>query len=638
MFKEIFKPGKIGTLEIKNRLIVPAMLTEFAAEDGRLTERYIRYYEEKAKGGWGLIICEDNVVDKLGSGFKCIPAVWSDDMMVEHKELVERVHAAGAKLALQVYHAGRQSHSSIIGERPVAPSPIQDPILPETPRELTTSEVEDLVEKFAQAIRRGKDAGYDAVEIHGAHGYLINQFVSPFTNKRTDKYGGNFNNRMRFPLEIIARAKELVGIDYPITYRISAEELVEGGLSIEDTKVIAIELEDAGIAAIHASGGVYKSNAMLCATTSVNTAVFSNFSKEIKKVVDIPVITVNKIVYPEVAESLLREKKADFIAMGRASIADPQLPNKTKEGRTDEILHCIGCRQGCWSHLLQNKPISCLVNPLTGKEESYAIKETSDKKKVMVVGGGPVGMQAAIVSAKRGHDVTLYDKADRLGGQWLLAAVPPGKELLNTLTVWQKNELEKSGAKIVLNTEVSEELINSINPDHIITATGSEATFPPIPGIKNANVFSAEQVLKGEVDLAGNIVMIGGGLVGVETAQHIAVLNQKVTIVEMLPEIAIDMEGGAKQFLLESLKDNGVEIITSAKVLEINTNTISVETPEGVISINADQVVLATGSKPNDILGNSIKDRYKTSIIGDAMEVGKAIEGINTAYELALTV
>jgi len=635
MIKKVFEPGRIGTLEIKNRLVVPPMLTEFATEEGRLTERYIRYYEEKARGGWGLIICEDNVIDPKGPGFKCIAGVWADGMMAEHRKLVQRVHAAGAKIAVQLYHAGRQSHSSIIGELPVAPSAIQDPLIGQTPRELATAEVEELVEKYAQAARRCREAGYDAVELHGAHGYLINQFLSPFSNKRTDKFGGNFNNRMRFPLEIIKRTKELVGDDYPVIYRISAEELVEGGLTIEDTKAIAIELEDAGIAAIHASGGVYKSQATLCAPTAVKTAVFSDFAMNIKKVVSIPVITVNKIVYPEVAESLLREGKADFISMGRASIADPYLPLKTSEGRLDEIIHCIGCRQGCWNHLLMNKPIACLVNPLTGKEYEYAVEKAATRKKVMVIGGGPVGMEAAIVASQRGHEVTLYEKEDRLGGQWLVAAVPPGKELLNTLTVWQKGALSRAGTRVRLNTPVTDDLINREAPDHVIVASGSTPIIPPIPGVDKPHVITAASVLKGRVDLAGNVVVIGGGLVGVETADHIAVHNQKVAIVEMLPQIAADMESGAKHFLLQSLENNGVEIHVNARVLEIKDDAVVLADAGGTKSIPADQVVLAIGSRPNSELAEAIMCRYPTDVLGDANTVGTALEGMTAAYHAA---
>lgn len=637
MFRKIFEPGKIGTLEIKNRLVVPPMLTEFAAEDGRLTERYIRYYEEKARGGWGLIICEDNVIDPKGPGFKCIAGIWSDEMMDEHRELVKRVHAAGdgVKVAIQIYHAGRESHSALIGQRPVAPSPIQDPLIGQTPRELSTSEVEELVEQYAQAARRCREAGYDAVELHGAHGYLINQFLSPFSNKRTDRYGGNFRNRLRFPLEIIQRTKQLVGDDYPIIYRISAEELVEGGLTIEDSKAIAICLEEAGIAAIHTSGGVYKTQAQVCAPTAQKTAVFSDFAMNIKKVVSIPVITVNKIVYPEIAESLLREGKADFVAMGRASIADPHLPMKTKAGRLDEILHCIGCRQGCWDHLLQNKPISCLVNPRTGKEYEYAAGQAATSKKVMVVGGGPVGMEAAIVAAQRGHDVTLYEQDDRLGGQWLLAAVPPGKELLNSLTVWQKGALSRAGARVMLNTPVTAELIQRENPDHVILAAGSAPLIPPIPGVDQPHVFTAADVLKGRVDLAGAVVVIGGGLVGVETADHIAVHNQKAVIVEMLPEIAADMESGAKHFLLESLKKNAVEIFVNAKVLEIDAEGVLVALEGGTKTIPANQVVLAIGSKPNHTLADAIESQYPFDLLGDANTVRKLLEGMTSAFEAA---
>lgn len=638
MFKRIFQSGEIGNLEIKNRFIVPPMLTQYAAEDGRITERYIRYYEEKAKGGWGLIICEDNVVEPGGAGFKRIAGLWSDEMVQEHKELVDRVHKAGAKIAVQVYHAGRESNSSITGKRPVAPSAIQDPTQPETPKELTTEQVKELVEKFAQAIRRYKEAGYDAIELHGAHGYLINQFVSPFSNKRTDEYGGNFMNRLRFPLEIIKRVKELVGDDYPIIYRISADEMVEGGLTIEDTKVIAQILEDNGVGAIHVSAGVYKSGAIVSAPTAIRTAVFSDYAQQIKKVVNIPVFAVNKIVYPHIAESLLKEEKADFIAMGRASIADPHLPNKVKEGRLDEILYCIGCRQGCQGKIAMQEPVSCLVNPLSGKENEYEMKKADKKKKVMVIGGGPVGMEAAIVASKRGHDVVLYEKDNKLGGQWLLAAIPPGKELLNTLIVWQKGELKRSGVKVILNTEVTKELVEKQSPDEVIISTGASSIIPQISGVNKAHVFTANDILKGKVDLKGNVVVIGGGLVGAETAEHIAVHNQKVSIVEICPEIAAEMESASKFFLMQSLKKNEVEVHANSRVLEITDSGVIIENQEGQKTLPANIVVLAVGSKSNISLQEELKARYRTTVIGDAFAVGKALDGINHAYKTALKI
>lgn len=635
-FRKLFETGKIGNLEIKNRLIVPPMLTEYAAEDGSLTERYIRYYEEKAKGGWGLIICEDNSVDPYGAGFKNIAGLWSDSLMDAHRELVRRVHQHGAKLAVQVYHAGRESDSSIKGRRPVAPSAIQDPTGRETPHELTTAEVQELVEAFAQAIRRCKEAGYDAVELHGAHGYLINQFVSPFSNKRTDAYGGNLMNRLRFPLEIIARAKNLVGDDYPIIYRISADEMVEGGLTIEDTKVIAQILEDAGIAALHVSAGVYKSGAIVSAPSAVRTAPFSDYARQIRPLVSIPVFTVDKIIYPQVAESLLREGKADFIAMGRASIADPHLPNKVKEGRLEEILPCIGCWQGCQGKIAVQEPVSCLVNPRTGKENEYTPSPAPVKKKVLVIGGGPVGMEAAIVAAQRGHEVTLYEKADRLGGQWLLAAIPPGKEMLNSFTVWQKGELQRQGVKVVLQTEVTEALVAREQPDEIIFAAGAEPIVPPIPGYDKPHVHTANDVLSGKVDLSGSAVVIGGGLVGAETAEHIAVHNHKTTIVEMRPEIAADMVNAPKYFLMESLRKNEVDLFVNTKVLEILDDALVVEEEGLKKRIPADLVVLAIGSRSRKALAQELEKNYSVTIAGDAATVGKALDGIAGAYRTAL--
>lgn len=636
-FEKLFTPGKIGTMELKNRLIVPPMLTEYAAEDGSLTDRYIRYYEEKAKGGWGLIICEDTSVDPYGAGFKNLPGLWTDDFIPAHRKLTECVHRWGAKIAVQAYHAGRESDSSIKGRRPVAPSAIQDPTMPETPHELTTTEVKELVEEFAQAIRRARDAGYDAVELHGAHGYLINQFVSPFSNKRTDGYGGNLMNRLRFPLEILARAKELVGNEFPIIYRISADEMVEGGLTIEDTKVIAQILEEAGIAAIHVSAGVYKSGAIVSAPSVVRTAPFSDYAQQIRNLVNIPVFAVNKIIYPQVAESLLREGKADFIAMGRASIADPELPNKVKEGHLDEILPCIGCWQGCQGKIAVQEQVSCLVNPRTGKEAEYAITKTAAPKKVMVIGGGPVGMEAAIVAAKRGHEVTLYEKADRLGGQWLLAAVPPGKEQLNSFTVWQKGELIRSGVKVVLNTGVTAELAAQKKPDEIIYAAGATPLVPPIPGYDKPHVCTANDVLSGKVDLHGSAVVIGGGLVGAETADHIAVHNYKTTIVEMRPEIAADMVSSPKAFLMESLRKNEVEMLVNTKVLEITDTDVTVETETGKRAIPADIVALAIGSRSNKALAQELEKDFNVTVVGDADTVGKALDGINAAYKAALT-
>lgn len=638
MFKKIFEPGKIGNLEIRNRLVVPPMATLYAAEDGRLTERYIRYYEEKAKGGFGLIIAEDNVVEPAGCGFTKLAGLWSDEIMEEHKELTRRVQAHGAKMAVQIYHAGRETNSGVTGMQPVAPSAIQDPSMNEVPHELTTEEVKEMVEKFAQAIRRSKEAGYDAIELHGAHGYLINQFVSPFSNKRTDEYGGTLMNRLRFPLEIIKRAKELVGDDYPMIYRISADEMVPGGLTIEDTKIIAPILEEAGIHALHVSAAVYKTGHWPSAPTAAPTTPFIKYANEIKKVVNIPVIGVNKINTPYIAESILKQDMADFVAMGRASIADPELPNKTKEGRLDEIVYCIGCWQGCQGMIAKQQSVTCLVNPRAGKEDELEIKPAKTKKKVMVVGAGPGGMQAAIVAAKRGHEVHLVERTNKLGGQWLLASIPPGKEPLNELTTWQQRELKRQNVNVVTEVEVTEENINELNPDFVILATGANPFVPPIAGINNEFVVQANDLLEGKVAIKDRVVVIGGGLVGAEVAEHIGTHNKQATIVEMAPAIVPNLEAAPKTFLMKHLEENKTNILVNTAVKEIKEDRVIVERNGQIEELLCDQVVIAIGSRSHNPLEEVVAGKYEYAVIGDAKKVGRALEAMAKAHEVAMNI
>lgn len=639
MFDALFTPGKIGNLEIKNRMVVPPMLSQFASDEGEMTERYIRYYEEKARGGFGLIIAEDNTIERRGAGFERIAGMWSDEIMEGHRELTRRIHEAGAKIAVQVYHAGREAtYESTGGLQPVAPSAIQDPVKSTLPHELTTEEVYELVEKFAQAIRRAKDVEYDAVELHGAHGYLINQFVSPFSNKRTDEFGGTFMNRLRFPLEIIKRAKELVGDDFPIIYRISADELVEGGLTIDDTKMIAPILEAAGIAALHVSASVYKSGYWASAPTATPPIPFVKYARALKSVVAIPVIAVNKINTAFIADAVLRHGDADFVAMGRASIADPHMPNKIRENRLDEIVHCVGCWQGCQGNLAKELPITCLVNPRVGKEAELEITPTEVVKKVVVVGGGPAGMQAAIVAAKRGHKVTLLEKGTQLGGQWLLAAVPPGKEPLNTLTMWQKSELVRQNVTVVMEKAVTKADIDALAPDFVILATGAVAFTPPIPGIEYDSVVPANDILAGRVQMKNNVVVIGGGLVGAEVAEHIAVHEKHVTIVEMGAEIVPNLEPAPRTFMMKHFAAMKTPILTHTKVLEIQTNRVIIERNGQSEVLISDQVVVAIGSRSYNPLEIEIAGNYEYAVIGDAKSVARGLEAMAQAHTVALSI
>jgi len=407
--KLYFSPISVGNVKIKNRLVVAPMVTVYCDTDGMATERFITYHETKAKGGWGMIIVEDYAVDPLGRGF-WTPGLWKDEQIKSHTALTERVHSAGAKIIAQIYHAGRQTASALIGQQPVSASPLPCPVMGEIPRELTITEIKKIVSQFGDTALRAKKAGFDGVEVHGAHGYLIAQFMSKYSNKRTDAYGGPLENRLRFPLEIIADIREKCGPDFLIDFRISGDDKVPGGRTIEETKAIAIKLEKEGVDLLHITAGTYESTWAIIPPMNINPGWIVDYAAEVKKVVNIPVMTVGRINDPFLAESILLSGKADIIAMGRASLADPELPNKFAAGRYEDIRPCIGCQQGCLEILFKNEPIRCLVNPTLGFEYLNELKKARKPRQVTVVGGGPAGLEAARAAALAGHEVTLYEK------------------------------------------------------------------------------------------------------------------------------------------------------------------------------------------------------------------------------------
>ena len=639
IFVKVFEPINIRGLELKNRMVVSAMVTNYCTPDGMATEKFIAYHEHKAQGGWGLIITEDYAVTKTAGGFVRLPGLWEDGQIKSHRELTERVHRAGGKIAAQIYHAGRETSSAITGERCVAPSAIKDPIMDETPRELAVSEIHELVEQFGDCARRAKEAGFDAVEVHGAHGYLVGQFVSPFSNKRTDEYGGTIRNRARFATEIIRNIKQKCGEEYPVLYRMSAVEYVPGGLFIEESKAIACLLEEAGADAIHCSQGIYASMHAVIPPSVFPKAGYVDNAAEIKKAVHIPVIAVGRINDVAVAESVIQTEKADMVTMARASLADPDMPCKVQAGREDEVLQCIGCLQGCIGENGKGNPVRCLVNPLTGMEDEYDMTPV-EKKQVLVIGGGVSGCEAAVVAAMKGHEVTLVEKSDSLGGQWNLAAVPPGKGDLTSFVLWQKTMLKKFNVKVFLETEPTPEWIQAQRPDTIIVATGSKSFKPPIKGVDQDFVVSAHDILAGKMVAGSHTVVIGGGLVGAETADMLSMSCQKVSIVEMLPEIVRDGEANSVKYLKERLADNDVDIYTSTKILEIGNHEVKAEHAGQQMSIqNVDTVVIAVGvRKENEVLEMLKEFSCPIIPVGDAAGVKNGYLGIREGFEAGLQV
>ena len=633
MLKKLFTPMKIGKIEIPNRLVVSPMVTDYCNQDGTATERYIAYHEAKAKGGWGLIITEDYAVDPSGKGFSCVAGLWNDSQIASHAELTRRVHQYKSKIFAQIYHCGRQTASAITGCQPLAPSPVPCPTMQELPKELPVDEIEKIVGQFGDTALRAKKAGFDGIEIHGAHGYLISEFMSPYSNKRTDEYGGHLLNRMRFPLKIVADIRAKCGKDFGVGFRISCDEFVPGGRTIEDTKAMAVFLEDAGIDVLHVSAGVYASADKIVPASSTPHGWLAGYAEEVKKAVRVPVITVGRINDPFVAESILASGKADFVAMGRASLADPEFPEKAKAALFDEIRPCIACNEGCIGILFTDQPIKCVLNPTLGREAEWVIRPAKKAKKVVVIGGGPAGMEAAATAAKAGHKVSLLEREGRLGGLFYLASVPPNKGEIGNFVEYQIKQLEKFKVKVTLNANVTSELIDSEKPDVVINATGGIPATPDIPGIAKPNVVNAYDVLAGKVFVGAKAVVIGGGMVGAETANHLANHGKSVTLVEMLPDIATEIQNINRSALLQDLEKGKVRILVETTVKEVLTDGVLVIKGCDTESIGADTVVVASGSRSDGSLEDMLADKaYKLVSIGDAVKVGKVVDAIEAGY------
>ncbi|MEE0511917.1 MAG: NAD(P)/FAD-dependent oxidoreductase [Peptococcaceae bacterium] len=632
--KKIFEPITINKMEIKNRFVVSAMETHYCNSDGCATERFIAYHEEKAKGGWGLIIPENYTI-REGVGIDPnLPGLYSDSQILSHTKLVENVHKYGAKIACQLYHAGKRVANSIVGQEPVGPSAIKFAGDPNSkiPRELTVSEIKEIENDFASCAYRAKKAGFDAVEIHGAHGYLIHSFLSPFSNKRMDEYGGSIYGRSRFAIEVIQCVRQAVGTDFPILFRMSAYEGNSYGISIEEAKAIAILLEKAGVDCIHVSqGGEY--NQVVSPSSYEAKATYVNNACEIKKVVDIPVIAAGRITEPILAEEIISSGKADLVTMARASLADPELPNKAARGAFQEINYCIGCLQGC--------TFGCLVNPRTGHETEYDLSPALDTKRVYIAGGGIAGCEAAIIAAKKGHQVTLFESHSTLGGQWQLACVPPGKTDFSSFGSWQKYQLSQLGVDVLLNQTLTKDRVFSDSPDVVILATGGKPSVPDIDGIKdNIFVTQANDILSGTATPGKNVVIIGGGSVGAETAHFCNELGSNVTILEIGDQIAKDVSPRVKPKLLEALQKQGTKLYVNTQTLKIDKNNIFIlrDNMYEVIS-NIDTIILAVGSKPYNSLERELKNfKGKIISVGDCKKVKSGHDNILEAFITGLSI
>lgn len=611
---------------------MPAMDTGYAREGGYVTERLIRYYERRAEGGVGLIVVEICGVDPSGVAHPYQLRIDDDKYIEGLRQLTHRLHAHGVPVMLQLHHAGRQMSSRVSGTQPVAPSAIPCPLIREVPRALETDEVDELVRQFARAAVRAKAAGFDGVQIHGAHGYLVHQFLSPLSNKRNDKYGGDSERRMRFPLEIVRQIRAAVGSDFVIGYKISAEDRLEGGLKLDETTAFAQRLQDAGVDVLEVSAGTYAQMHHMIPPMMLPQGYLVPLAAHMKRHLRIPVVAVARINDPELAEQILVNGDADLVAVGRGLLADPDLPRKAQEGRFLDVRRCVACNE-CIARAFALEDLVCLINPELGREGEVDLGPAAVPKTVLVVGAGPSGIQAALTASQRGHKVILCDRNPWVGGKLPIVQAPPGKHEYVNYTRYLIHQLKQSTVEVRLNTVVTVEYVESLKPDEVIVATGARPEIPDIPGVQGPNVFTAEDLLA--EDRAGkHVVIVGASGTGCETAEYLVKHGHQVTIVARSKKAARSIEPITRRVLLEELRQLGVEFRFGLQTRAIYPDRVECVNEQGqVVSIPCDTVVIARGYKPDNRLAEALEARgFSVRRIGDVVAPRKIIDAVTEGY------
>ncbi len=635
-YAHLLSPGNIGTMKLKNRIVMSPMVRNFATTDGAITQSLIDHYAARAKGGAGLIIVEASYVQPSGRVWHQGIGIDDDRHIPGLAALTDAVKHWGTKIEIQLVHGGRQSTSAVSKLPVVAPSAVPCPVTGSFPRELSTQEVADLVEAFAQAARRAKMAGFDGVELHGAHGYIMSQFFSAHVNRRGDKYGGDLKGRATIAVETIRRIRQLVGDSFPVTIRMNGRDNVPNGQTIEDAVALAKILEVAGFAALHVSVGMGEANldprnVPTAATMFSPHGHLIDFATRVKSAVKIPVITVGGIT-PEMAEMALKEGKADFVAFGRQFLADPDFPNKLDRSERENIRPCIRCNEMCMGRILVG--VRCTVNPEVGYE-GEKLQPAVKPKKIGVIGGGPAGMEAARIAASRGHNVTLYEKNSQLGGHLIEASVPKFKEDIRNYKDWLVGQMDRVGVKIVLGKEITPTALAEAKPEAVVIATGSTSFRPNIPGVDKPFVSSAIDVLLGKADPGDHPIVAGGGAVGSELALYLAQQGKDVTLVEMLPLIASDV-APIRNAIISQLGDAKVKILTNTKIAAITDSGVTaISADKNLVNISGDKIILAMGLVSDMKLYKDIHEKVaEVYVIGDSMEPRRMGEAIHEGYRV----
>lgn len=625
--RSLYSPVKIGTLELKNRLVFAPIALTLGSR-----QRWADFLAARARGGVGLVMVASGMIMRNIPN-SALP-LYSDEFIPELRIISNMVHAQGVRVGIQVHHLGRQNHGM---GTPVGPSPIPCPVTKILPRELTTFEVDALVEAYAEGVRRVKEAGFDLAEIHGAHGYLVSEFLSARSNQRSDGYGGDVYKRARFLTEILRCTRQKVGSSFPVSVRLNASDNIDDGLPPEEFAIIVKLVEEAGADLINISGGVNGSYPLTIAPFYARPALYVETAARVKQLVRVPVGVGCRIEDIETAERIVHQGQADLVFLGRPIVADPDLPLKALQGDHDDIRPCIYCNQGCMKELEGEKEATCTVNPQVGLERQ-PLPKADRIKKVMVIGGGLAGLEAAWVAANRGHRVTLYEKNKELGGQWLLAARPPSKQGFLRFLQWLRRQANKEGVRIKAGMQVTLDTIAEQRADTVILATGARPIIPQIPGINGA--VSAWDVLSGSRHVGDTVIIIGGNSVGLETAHYLAAQGKKVTVMEMQSSIGSDMAATVRWHLRHLLDDHGVQILRSTRLKAVCCSGLVIESKEGEkILPGFEDLVIATGSQPENGLQSAIEGLVpEVYVIGDAAKPRNGLMAIREGWEVGCRV
>jgi 2,4-dienoyl-CoA reductase (NADPH2) len=666
MYRYLFSPIQINRLEIKNRVAYPSLGLLYS-KNGKLNDRYFHYFKERANGGAGLVTVGPVGVDFIGSGAIAL-SLANDDAISDFKKLAGIIKDGGARAWVQLFHAGAYSHPMFVdGRQPIAPSAIYSRYSQTTPREMTLEDIHQVQEAFTRAAERAMEAGFDGIEILASAGYLITQFLSPRTNKRSDDYGGSFENRVRFPRELIERVRKRLGPDYPLTIRMAGNDFVRDSNTDTETPEFAKIYEQAGVDAINVTGGWHESRVPQL-PMHLPRAAFAFLALNVKKAVSVPVMASNRISDPDSAERIIKDGCADMVNLGRVLIADPEWPRKALEGRVNEIRPCVGCSQGCTDEVFNGRAVFCVGNARAGFEGQRQLLKTNNPQKVMIVGAGAGGLEAAITAAIRGHQVEIYEKDSDIGGQLWIAGAPPHKQEILEFIRYYRAQINKHQIPLHLNTAVDSAVIKKHNPDYIILAEGARPLVPQIDGYDDPRVYSAWQVLKRNPVLGKSVAVIGGGSVGLETAVFVAAKgtltpetlhflfayeaaspgrlrelmfkgSSNVTVFEMLPRIGQDVGKSTRWILFDNLKRYKISVKTGAKVRSIADGVVKFEKDGRAEQMQFDNVILASGSQSVPGISADVKKMgYPFATVGDGVRAGKLNEAIHGGFLAAINI